>query len=59
IYKTPSEPISESDKTALIRSNAKHKLIAGAIRLNDPDTALMAMRRHLRGDSLLGRVGKF
>ena len=56
IYKTPNAKIPEEMRTNLRRTNAEHKLIASAIRLNDPDAALMAMRNHLSGNSLLGRV---
>ena len=57
IYKTPEIPITQEVKSALRRTQIEHRIIADSIRLNDSDTALMAMKNHLRGNSLLGRMG--
>ena len=57
IYKTPETPITEDVENALRRTQIEHRIIADAIRLNDSDTALMAMKNHLRANSLLGRLG--
>lgn len=57
IYKTPETPITEEVKKSLSLTHIEHRLIADAIRLNDSDTALMAMKNHLRCNSLLGQFG--
>ena len=56
ICKTPDIPVQDSARTALERTFLEHELIASAIRLNDGETALMAMRRHLSNGSLPGKI---